>query len=170
MIEIYVFSIITVAYNRLTQSTLCWHIYLITKILPYEPVEKRAASECINPFVQLFSLSCQTLFRNKENVPQRRQSWKSVNIYPLKDFAAMVFVLAGGYSCRFRRSTDLWSRPSCTEKFNLLYSSIWEQGRSKGSGYVSGSGFNRVPGSVSWSGFAIRIRIRIQEGKNYPQK
>jgi hypothetical protein len=30
-----------------------------------------------------------------------------------------------------------------------------------------GSGFNGVPGSVSRSGFAIRIRI--QDGKNYPQ-
>jgi hypothetical protein len=37
------------------------------------------------------------------------------------------------------------------------------------SGSISESrlGFNRVPGSVSGSGFAIRIRI--QEGKNDPQ-
>ncbi len=30
-----------------------------------------------------------------------------------------------------------------------------------------GSGFNGVPGSISGSGFTVRIRI--QEGKNYPQ-
>jgi hypothetical protein len=31
------------------------------------------------------------------------------------------------------------------------------------------SGFNGVPGSLSGSGFTVRMRIRIQEGKNYPQ-
>jgi hypothetical protein len=34
----------------------------------------------------------------------------------------------------------------------------------------TGSGFNQVSRFVSGSGFGIRMRIRIQEGKNYPQK
>ncbi len=122
--------------HRKGKSTFCWHIYLSTKILQYELVEKEQPANVLillcNSFLCLAKHCSGTkkIYHKEDNLKIRKN-------LPVEGFCGNVFLLAGGYSCRFCRS--MTSDPAHhVLRSSICYIHLFEsRGRGKGSGYVS---------------------------------